>query len=736
MSEINKDIAATIAEVDGDEADVEVVDNDTPSQPIFKKFEDSAIRVSKAHGTIWRSRMDQAKSRMKSLDLYDTWDEAVAYYRNDQTGRGDATDPQYGQGGVAKKRHGRLSENIVFSNVSTIVPTIYAKNPSVTVTSTHKDEEMARKQAGVFERLINSVLQERSAPGVNLKPKVRRCVVMTSLTNISYLETGYVLKEESSQDVFEKLQEINEKLEKAKPEEVRELEGELLALEEKIDLLSPSGPFVKLKNPKDVLIDPDAELGDLSDAKWIMIREVMMTSYINAVFRRKKEGGEDDAEGGVQYENIYKPSHVVKVDSESRDIAGHDDEINSFSLLNNEDDPDFKKFGYDGEDSFRKAQRTVCWWVWDKLTRRVLLFAEHDWTWPIWVWDDPYGYKEFFPLDPLSFHTDPIEQFARGEVSYYLEQQDEINKINNAIAQYRQRMLSKVIANSRVVKEDLLKAFLRPGNEEEVLVVDFDPALELSKALTSLPMPADAASLLNKDQLYASIDRISSVSPLMKGVEFKTNTTNKAIESYESSTATRLDEKIDAIEELIGRVGSKILHNCLQFMDVETVQSMIGPFEPELWQNYNSDEANKTFKLQIVGGSTLKPTSKVRKEQAVALGQVLGQFASATPAAIIVMLKIFQRAYGNEIDITDNDWAMLIDTIQQQLQRGNSSGGGGGEGGAPSPEQQGGGASPQDVVLELSNALEQAPDELKQQVGTQIAQGVPLAQIVEQLMAQ
>ena len=57
----------------------------------------------------------------------------------------------------------------------------------------------------------------------------------------------------------------------------------------------------------------------------------------------------------------------------------------------------------------------------------------------------------------------------------------------------------------------------------------------------------------------------------------------------------------------------------------------------------------------------------MKKLEAVQLGQIMGQFAGATPAITIVMLKLMSRAF-NEIVITPDDWKMILGSIQEQMQ--------------------------------------------------------------------
>jgi inactivated superfamily I helicase len=73
--------------------------------------------------------------------------------------------------------------------------------------------------------------------------------------------------------------------------------------------------------------------------------------------------------------------------------------------------------------------------------------------------------------------------------------------------------------------------------------------------------------------------------------------------------------------------------------------------------------------VRVEGGSTDKPTSTQKKKQALQLGQILGQFANAAPATVIVMLKMFEAAF-DEFEIEDNEWDMILQTMMQALQKG------------------------------------------------------------------
>lgn len=724
-----------------------VTKDDKKQQPIYKKYPEARIPVPRSMGTLWKSRFDQGVAKLKADGTHEAWDEAIRYYKNDQTNKRNRDDPDRPSLGpetdIVGGSFGR-TENIIFANASALVPSIYAKNPDVSVQSSKGEEE--RPFAITCQKLVRTIMQKRTPPGVNLKPKARVGVVRTTLMNISYLEVGYTRREVSSDEAMAQIEDIAAKLEKAKsPKEIQELEGQLQAMDDTIDLLQPAGPWCRAVHPKDIIIDPDATLPDLSDAKWVMVHDVLDTAFLNAVYRTK------DPETG-QWRSLFKPTHVMKRDAASRDsgnpnMAGHDSEITNFSLFSYDDDQKqgHGAYGYDDERSYRRAQRTYVWRVWDKITRRVLMFAENDWSWPVWVWDDPYGLDDFFMQFPLAFHTDPEDIFARGEVSYYLDQQDEINLINSQVSRMRHRISNQLVANKRAVKDEAsIMALVKPVKGQEIVIIDVPEGMKISDVVGAPPIPAaDFQQLFDKKDLLEQIDRVSGVSAVLRNVEFKTNTTNKAIDTYESSTQQRLDEKMDAVEEQIGRVGYAILCTCLQFMSQEEVAKLIGMEAAAMWPpNMTAREAQDSYSLTVTGGSSLKPTSKVRKAQAQEVGQILGQFGAANPLAFYVALKMFARAYSDELVLDPQDWQMIDQAMQQQLGLAPPPGGGpmppqGPQAGAP-PKPSGaspagppqGGGNPIDQISQMIASM---PDEIRVKFGAAIGKGIPLPEILSQL---
>lgn len=710
----NKDINRQISEVDGEITSEQK--NKPEYNPVYQLYPDSKIPVSKSMGSFWHARQKEMIAYNEKNHASERWDEVIRYYQNDQSAK-SGTNSDLARPSTGSKRDRKHStENIVFANVSALVPATFAKNPDVELTATEGKDE-ARAQ--MYEKLIESLLTGKVAPAVFLKNKMKRGIVTTMLTNVSYFEVSFLKKEQSSAQAMQDIEALSEKLQKAKStSEIEEIEGQLLALESKVNLLGDAGPKVRLRMPWTVLIDPNNE-DDLNEAQYIMFDDYLRTSYIQAMYGKKNDKGE--------WESIYEPTHILSDTKSDTDIGGRDSEINNFTLL--EGEKDYQKYGYKTKEEYDNACRTRVWYVWDRTTRRVLMFNDKDWSWPIWVWDDPYKLTNFYPIFPMSFYTDPTDRFGKSEVMYYLDQQDEINKINDERSRMRHWVMTKIFVNTTAIPDATkVQEFLNNSTDEYVKGIALPDGVKLGDAIGTLAPPsAGFDELFQTEPIISSINRISSVTPIMQNVQFKTNTTNKAIESYESTTQTRLDEKIDAIEDVISDIGNALLELCVQFMPEEQVRQLVPDVLIEKaggWKQYDDPARfRQEFDFKIVGGSTLKPTSKVKKEQAIQIGQVLGQFAQANPNLVVVMLKVIERAFNEDVNITEEEWAQINQSIATAQQADAGGGGGGNEEEILNQAMQ-----------QVEQLFDQLPPDAKQAVGQAIAEGTPLKQIVQELI--
>ena len=700
------------ANIDASLGDDKPVRRRRKREPAYRVVGDSKIPVSKATGKMWKSRVSQAKSHTE--DVREAWSEAIRYFENDQLEH--RVRQQYASGNTLgnQKLNSNITEteNVVFANVTTMVPALYSRNPEAEVTS---NVESKKRLATITERLVNVLGGRKASPGINLKPKAKRSVVTCLLTNRAWIKIGWTAKQESSEQALEDLAKLAKQLEKAKDtKKIIEVEGKIQALEESIDILQPSGPFVKVKSPFEIHVDPSAKEIDLSDANWLIEEDILPTEFILAKYAKRK--GKSN-----EFRSIYAPTHIMKVSLGEQ----NDDDNNSadnFSIFEEGKDT-AKSFGFNDEVAFEKAKMTKVFKVYDKVTRRVLMFNSKDWTWPIWVWDDPDRLDTFYPFYPLTFFESPNGPLTKGEVSYYLDQQDAINEITDETRRARRWGRRNIFYNSNVLSQEDATMVLN-GDDGTARGLNVPVETKLADVIGSIPPPSvQFDKLFDKENYYRAIDRISSVGTVLRGEQFKTNTNQAAVQANSQAANMRVDEKGDQIEDWIGAIYWGIAQLCLQYMPVEQVVELVGEEAQEVWENLSPEEIN-SLSLIVLGGTTKKPTSAAKKEEALEFGQVLGQFVNAAPGPVLkVMLQVMEKAF-DEVTMREEDWTELIKSIEQQA------------GGDQQQQQQQGqdvaGASPE----QLQEMLAQLPPEVKQQVQSAIQSGVSPQKALQGAMRQ
>jgi hypothetical protein len=205
------------------------------------------------------------------------------------------------------------------------------------------------------------------------------------------------------------------------------------------------------------------------------------------------------------------------------------------------------------------------------------------------------------------------------------------------------------------------------GNKS-IASIKLPPNKKFEDILFAGSVPYDKNQMLyDKQELLRVVDMISGTDAATRSGEYKTNTTNLAIQQYAAGKQSRIDDKRDLIEIFVGKIGWSIAQLCLMNMTFEQVAQLIGEENSQGWSNMQSFEITNQFSLRCVGGSTVKPTSDVKKQQAMQLSQILGQFAGASPIVTIIMLQLMEKAF-DDVVIKEEDFTLIKNSILQQMQ--------------------------------------------------------------------
>lgn len=671
----------------------------TAYESVYALKGDSKIPISKHEGKIWEARKDSAIKLLSKTRC--AWEEALKYYNNDQMSHRTQSDGSY-SGNDINSRLGRghsETENIVFSDTKTMVSVIYAKNPTVEITS--ESESFDKERQEVLADLINVLIAKSSAPGIGLKYKAKRAVAIAELTNNAWLKLSWTPKDENSETALMEFENISKQMIDAKnPREIEKLEGKLVALEERIAMFSPKGAGAKVLSPFNVIVDPTCKEPDLSDALWLIELDYLATDFLNC------EYGEKDEDGKLKMK--YAPTHYMKLGGDS----GVDDVqsiVNNFSILTGKEQ-DYEALGFKSEEAYRKSCYTEVAWVWDKLKRQLKLYSTSDWTWPLWVWDDPLKLDRFFPYYRISFYLNPLGGQTKGEVTYYLDQQDAINEINDEERRSRDWIKRNVLFNKRKIKQEDVESYLK-GNDGTARGVDLVEGEKFTDAVWSQPPPSFAFQdmfLQQKQMKLDAIRRINSMTDVLAGTQFKTNTTNQAIDSYQKSTAIGVDDRVDVLEDVLGDFLWGLAQLCLMNYSPEEVGELLNKDVSGKWEQITDPIELRRISLRVIGGSTKKPTSAAKKEEAIQVAQSLGQFANAAPMIVLKMLEVLENAF-DELVITDQDWEDIKQSIIQAQMTS--------VGGAPGQPGEGSAADPNiDEAVRNAEARGVPPDVAREEI--------------------
>ena len=170
---------------------------------------------------------------------------------------------------------------------------------------------------------------------------------------------------------------------------------------------------------------------------------------------------------------------------------------------------------------------------------------------------------------------------------------------------------------------------------------------------------------MDKSGLYATIGKLSSADAMTRGEEYRTNTTNGAIQQYTQSKKVIIGIKVDKLISFYIRVAKDILNLCLVKFDMDDLLKYASAQDAQVVNERRIDVFSP--ELTFVGDDTIEPTSAAKKQEALQLTQLMGQFAGASPAVVPVVLKMLSRAF-NEMVITDADWQMIMQGFEQQRQ--------------------------------------------------------------------
>lgn len=475
----------------------------------------------------------------------------------------------------------KVTDNMVFSNIKTILPAINLNNPRFY--STAKKKPYMLGDGALFDTLTASVLVEilldYYLKELKIKQEVDKCVLDALIGHWGIMQFGYSVETEKIKD--NKLLESNE-------------------------LIKSESPFIMRRSPLDFRCDPYAKDHSLNDAEWIAFRWV-----------KKLE----DIKDNPNYKNTADLKSNVRLDTKfnNEKYIGQSDSWEKDVELN------------------KDWERVEGWDVWDKVNKRLFtivdnhskFLAEKDW--PLQL--------EGFPIETIFFNANPDELFPLADIEIYKKQQDELNRIRSLQLDHIRRISQRKYASRRSTLDMEEKRKLTHGPDGTIIEIDGDPTTSLVP-IRDATISQDiymVARLLKED-----IRESSGVPQFEKGIaeKFETATEPSLISQ---SLSIRRAERIATVEGFYIRIAKKLLQILQQTMNETSVPLNDRQFEQvkqyadnklqkivgekadvvQPWLNLSKDDIQGEYEFEIAVGSTQPVNQQKRKQDALTLAQVL-----------------------------------------------------------------------------------------------------------------
>lgn len=613
----------------------------------------ASIPVSKKAGARWKDKIDTA------LNGYDAtrqmWEKAFQEYQRTNN-YGIKLDGDSGEAPLYFFQN-NTDENLTRENVKSLLRNTYTRNPTIELSTIDGQDKKAVK---ALTEAVNSLLGRVQSPGINAKARIRRWIMHAHLTNMGCLKLDFQAMKGSRADAQFQLGEIQRKLSEAKDQDsIEALYAELEQIDEELPSTREAGLNLSNVTAGMIIVDPDCTTLDLTTAKWCDEIVMLSEAYIKNRFLEKNADG----------------AWVRKVDGKQPGAGFGGQPSNRNEIVENV----INEILGTMPDSIAEARnkgKVKCHLIWDKLTKQISLWIDGAWDYPLWVYKDDLQLTRFYPYHFLSF-TEPLDSIVQeGESAQYFGHVQEINKINARVSFLRMLAYGSLIYNSKKIKNSevtALVAHMKNPNAFEAFGIEWDPALKLKEMFdVFVPPESDIQGIYDKGDLYRVADRITSTSSVQRGEQFKTNTTNKAVEAYGAVQASVTNELTDAVEDGLQDLIWSMLELIVSKYTKEQIVALIGAELAKDFTPMTVVEFNQKFSLTIASGSTEKPTSDNKKREAMEMAQAIGQVGQATPMTTLkIIFRLFKTAFSSFL-FTPEDESMLNKEAEANMTKGQS----------------------------------------------------------------
>lgn len=451
-----------------------------------------------------------------------------------------------------------MNVNAVYALVELITPSIYSGHPRIVAQPKRPEFESGAK---LYQGVINYWANELGAGDEFSR------AIFDSFFGYAAIETGWQYETMQMED------------------------GSMRVLKDQ--------PFLKWRDPCDVLLDPDVPRR--KDGRFQIIRDIVTYQYFL---------GMPDID--PEMKKKVKPTHRPE-DESSKDY----------------EDSDKRELQSDSE-------WVELYWIWCRETDKRYLYTPQlkgeylvDGPWPYYIEykDDP------FPVTILDGKTDPRSPYTFSEIRPLWDHIMEQNRLRTAMHIHMKRSLPKYIYDKQTGTRSQISKFFN-SRMDEATELNKPDGLKIAPVA---PIPPDYYNWNNMVQ--EDFLNVSSLSEYRNEALADTATEASIIEGR---STIRKGHKRKLVEQFITTSLAKMGMLCQQFMDVEQAIAIEGPSGRE-WFNLSKEDIGGEYSYEIEPGIMEPKNEALHRQQTLKYAEIMASNPNVNQRTLAVEIT---KAFG------------------------------------------------------------------------------------------
>lgn len=566
-------------------ADIQAEGNN--EQPASPREEALAARFNRRIKDVLKS--PEHKSRLER------WKKARQYAKGTQQDDGE---------------DGQVRVNIIGSRLEIIQPSIYAKNPEISVTPSEQVSMQRYPLLGAFAKTLEIVLNRVLVKDGKLKQRGKAAVRASLTTTTGWVKVIYQRERAEDPEIRNRINDIQDNLQRIAhlreevedpdchdPQELdaktAELEQQLKALQAKVEVVVAEGMVIDNVMAEDIIIldESISSIDEYTQAKAIA----------HGVWKEKDE---------------FEEQFGRKVPKGAR-------------TFNRRADGDDTQTTAGGGDAVRTMIRV--WEVWDLQSQTVYTLAEGADRFIREPWIPPRMGEQWYPFFPLQLKRVDGDMMPPSLVEDLIELQDEYNTTRTNFAEAREESKPGLLFDKSSGILDTEIQAIKDRKMNDAIGVTKDKNERLDALFADIPTPDIDPAVYDTTPILRDVELVSGAQDAAAGSVQVAKTATEA-EILKSGENTRTGERLDVIEDWLTEIATYSAQVLLQEMTPAQVKRIAG--EEAVWPQLSKSELFDLVEVSIRAGSTAKPNRAREREQWSTLLPTITDMVSQYNAAI------------------------------------------------------------------------------------------------------